>query len=689
MYFSAREKKILEILLEYQRGVTQDELEAILKVSRRTIYREISSLEKTLHPLNLQVVSERGNGYSLLGTQADLAQLKTTLKKDKQDGFESNFERQRAITAKLLIETTRETIDSLAFEFQVSPATMVKDLKSLEQSLATYSLCLNRIQGDGLAIVGNESERRNLLRSLIYNGVNEYDFFHHLRRLEATELRHKTTNYFLKLVSNEALYVANKVIEESQLFREVTDNQLVQIILILAISIDRMNLGFEIEEVYPIDNLMFYQHAEQILQVVGKQIGKQVNQAEMSFFARQLSGVNYKVPQNIFLESYDVVLSYKVRELIAEVSHQSHNDFRKDESLFYDLLAHMSAALKRNYADLDKAANPLLKKVISEYPVLYQSITSNLHRFFADIAFNEEELGYILIHFASSLERNPQKNGANVLVLCSSGIGTSKILESRLEKYVPEIKQIQVARISQMDFIHFAQFDLILSTIFLPGFEFPYKMISPLLLEDELAEIRLVLLKQATTSKQVVISAKEKTMKEMTGSDQTFEHIYETMRIANNILKQFDLYQLQTEQTLLATIQTMIARLQGVILTDIEEVAQNVYERYQIAPIGIPKTNFALFHCTSAKVNLPYFGIFELSDMVEIAAMDGSQIQLSRILLLLAPEPLDEPLSMLLGKISSSVIDSDLNIEIYKSGSKELIYHLLSSLFVDEIREVN
>lgn len=684
MYFSAREKKILELLLEYHQGITQEELEALLKVSRRTVYREISSLEKTLHPLDIQLVKERGKGYLLLGDEQSLVRLRTELSNEKTDDFGSTLERQRAITAKLLVEAERETIQSLAFEFRVSPATMMTDLKNVEQSLNNYRLMLDRVQGDGLAIVGDESERRNLLRSLIYSGVNEYDFFHHLRRLEETNLHHKSSNYFLKLVSNEALYVANQGISESQLFQDVTDNQLVQILLILAISIDRMNLHHPIEEEFPIEDEEFYQHAQKILQVVGKMIGQLVATFEVSFLARQLSGVNYKIPQNIFLESYDVTLSYQVRELIAAVSQQSTNDFRKDDTLFYDLSAHMSAALKRNYASFDKEANPLLKKVIEKYPALYQTITKQLRVYFPQALFNEEELGYILIHFASSLERSPQQRGANVLVLCSSGIGTSKILESRLTKYVPEIETTQVARISQMDYINFAQYDLILSTIFLPGFEFPYKMISPLLLEDELAEIRLVLMKQSHRLPEEQVKSVP-----VENSVLTFERIYERMRVANNLLKQFDMYALTTEPDLFATIQKMMGRLQGVIVQDAMEVAKKVYRRYQIAPIGIPNTNFALFHCSSEKVNLPYFGIFELSDSVPIAAMDGSTIQLSRILLLLAPEPLNHELELLLGKISSSVIDSDLNIEIYKKGDKDLIYHLLSSLFVDEIREVN
>ncbi|MFD2728471.1 BglG family transcription antiterminator [Enterococcus camelliae] len=685
MYFSAREKKILELLLEYHQGIDQEELEGLLNVSRRTVYREISSLEKTLHPLDIQLLKERGKGYFLLGDEEALTRLREELLNKRTDDFGSTLERQHAITAKLLVEANRETIQSLAFEFRVSPATMMTDLKNVEQSLNNYRLSLDRVQGDGLAIIGDESERRNLLRSLIYNGVNEYDFFHHLRRIDETNLQHKAGNYFLKLVSNEALYVANQVISESQLFQDVTDNQLVQILLILAISIDRMNLHHPIEEEYPIEDIEFYQHAQKILQAVGKMIGQSIVNYEASFLARQLSGVNYKIPQNIFLESYDVTLSYQVRELIAAVSQETINDFRKDDMLFYDLSAHMAAALKRNYASFDKEANPLLKKVIEEYPALYQAITKQLYRIFTSTHFNEEELGYILIHFASSLERSPQQRGASVLVLCSSGIGTSKILESRLTKYVPEIESTQVARISQMDYINFAQFDLILSTIFLPGFEFPYKMISPLLLEDELAEIRSVLMKQ--THRAVPNHLNEATQVE--NSAMTFERIYERMRVANNLLKQFDMYSLVTEESLFATIEKMIERLQGVIVQDAGEVAQKVFARYQIAPIGIPNTNFALFHCSSDKVNLPYFGIFELSKAVPIAAMDGSKIELSRMLLLLAPEPLDHELEVLLGKISSSVIDSDLNIEIYKKGDKELIYHLLSSLFVDEIREVN
>ena len=41
----------------------------------------------------------------------------------------------------------------------------------------------------------------------------------------------------------------------------------------------------------------------------------------------------------------------------------------------------------------------------------------------------------------------------------------------------------------------------------------------------------------------------------------------------------------------------------------------------------------------------------------------------------------------LLGQISSSIIESDLNTQTYMHGTKEEVYQLMSSLFVKEIQQ--
>ena len=55
MYFSIREKKILSLLLDYPNGITPEELQDILQVSKRTVYREISSIEKTIKASDIKL----------------------------------------------------------------------------------------------------------------------------------------------------------------------------------------------------------------------------------------------------------------------------------------------------------------------------------------------------------------------------------------------------------------------------------------------------------------------------------------------------------------------------------------------------------------------------------------------------------------------------------------------------------
>lgn len=59
---------------------------------------------------------------------------------------------------------------------------------------------------------------------------------------------------------------------------------------------------------------------------------------------------------------------------------------------------------------------------------------------------------------------------------------------------------------------------------------------------------------------------------------------------------------------------------------------------------------------------------------------------LKRILLMLAPDDLSEEEQSLLGCISSSIIENDLNTEIYQKGQLSDIKQLLSKLFVQQLQ---
>lgn len=682
MYFSVREKKILAVLLEYPNGVSVAELQDLLQVSKRTIYREIASLEKTIKPLDVQIIKPRGAGYRVVGDSQDLKKLNTSLSEHEREWFTDNVERQSAIVAALLLMDEEETIEGLTYDFGVSITTVTSDLQTIEASLASYDLTLERLKARGIKISGRENEKRQLLSNLIFNGVSEYDFFYYYDQLKSdSDLT--TDNYFLNLLSKESLLLAKNIFDDGtkQLFEKVTDNQMERILIILALSIDRIKSDHLVEGDFhhrPKPESM--QLASQMMLKVATFLGRSILSQEVRFLAYQLEGVNYKKPQNIFIDNFDVELSYKIKELIRLVSEDTQQGFYKDEQLFKDLLAHMTAALKRSLTVIQGSNNPLLQKIKDKYVQLTQACVKELAVMFPDHRFTSDELGYVVIHFATSLERYPTGKSISALVLCSSGIGTAKILESRLNKYVPEIETVQAAKISEMNHINFQDYDMILSTVFLPGFELPYKMISPLLLEDEIAEIRFYAKDiQPEQVAEISVIPQE--------SSEAFAEIYETMRVANGLLQAFNVQKISAEETIELTISAIIHDLAGTIVSDPDYVTKKIIERYLVAPIGIPQTNFALFHTSNEAIKKTFFTIYDLDKSFLIQGMDKKSIELTRVLMLLAPDPLPETQKGLLGKISSSIIESDLNTEIYKYGNKEIIYQLLSSLFVKEIRE--
>lgn len=684
MYFSVREKKILALLLAYPAGVQLDQLQHELNVSKRTIYREISSIEKTIKPLDVQIIKPRGEGYRIVGESINLDKLRDQLEENKEELFTDNVQRQSAIVTNLLMLDEEETIEGLSIDFQVSPSTIVSDLQAIEQSLEDYRLQLLRLKGRGIKIAGREKEKRQILGNLIFNGVNEYEFFQYIDQLNPETIEVENDNFFLKQLTPQGLYLARDILYHIPQYslKEVTDNQLQRILILLALSIDRIRQGKFVEEEQdssPKPESM--QIASQIMIKVATYCGYPIPAQEVRFFAYQLEGINYKKPQNIFIDHFDVELSYQIKELIRLVSEDSGLEFRKDEQLFNDLLTHMSAALKRSMTVLPNMVNPLLQKIQEKYSTLTQAVTNQLAVIFPDHQFTHDELGYVVIHFATSLERNPSSKGLFVLVLCSSGIGTARILESRIKKYMPEIQQIQVAKISEMNRLNFKQYDLILATVFLPEFTLPYKVISPLLLDEEIQELRTYIHDLRPETERMVI---EETISEP-GED--FNNLYETMRTANHLLNQFEVRPFAAEETIELTLEKMIGELEGSVVTNAEYVTQKVIDRYIVAPIGVPNTNFALFHSANKHVMEPYFAIYDLDKAFSILGMDKKSIKLTRVLLLLAPDPLMEAQKGLLGKISSSIIESDLNTEIYKFGNHELVYQLLSSLFIKEIKE--
>jgi mannitol operon transcriptional antiterminator len=66
--------------------------------------------------------------------------------------------------------------------------------------------------------------------------------------------------------------------------------------------------------------------------------------------------------------------------------------------------------------------------------------------------------------------------------------------------------------------------------------------------------------------------------------------------------------------------------------------------------------------------------------------MDQETMNVTRILVMLSPLETSKIETKLLSKISGAIIMNDLYTEIFNSGNEPIVYQLLSSLLIDEMK---
>ncbi|WP_338152592.1 BglG family transcription antiterminator [Loigolactobacillus backii] len=695
MYFSNREAEIILLLLRNAQGMTREDLMKRLHVSKRTVYRELSSLETTLAHLQIQLVKKQ-NYYQMVGKPAAMTQLRQQLSTEDNIGYFDVRRRQSAITCRLLLTNDIVKMKTFADDFGVSSATIAQDLTTIEPIFTDYRLQIVRKKAQGIQVTGKESNRRRVLSGVLNSEINEYEFFEYLEKNNrATQKNEYSSMYFIKLLDSELLAISFQAITKYQKsdFQHLSDSQLQQLTIVLTVSAMRIAEEQTLDELKHVDkNELFKdQHlAINLFNQFPESIRDHVNMLELEFLALQIQGMSFAIPKNIMLENYDLALSYQVRELIADVTTRFAWDFRQDDTLFKDLMAHLSAALKRSHSQIPELNNPVLTKIKTEYSNLYKDVSAALVKVFPETHFVDSEIAYIVIHFASSYEKRVKKAEVSALVLCANGIGTAKILETRSRKNVPEIKHFKVSRVSELNNLDLSQYDLVLSTIFLPGFPMKYKMISPLLLQSEIKEIKDDIVTQYGTPKTVAKKQVTTDSKVLAKKTQDFKEVYQAMRTANDILERVTVQKINNaNQDLLATLTQITTSLDGLMLSDPHRVAELLIKRMRKAPVGIPGTAMALIHTTDSTIKKPFFSIYDLSDALDVEGMDNKPIALTRVLLMLGPANMNFAENSLMGKISGSIIESDLNLEIYKTGTQSIVYQLISSLFLDEIKVIN
>jgi|GEM_PF-693046 len=693
MYLSKREKLLLTLLMNQPSGVTVSFLIEKLDVSRRTVYRELSNAEETLDNFGLKLVKD-AKGYIIVGDKENLDKLRNSISEKKLLDDFSKKQRQRILIIKLLLAEDELKIDGLAIDLGVSASTIQSDLQSIEQMFQEYKIEVERRKSFGIIAHADEISLRLIISGLISIEFNEFNFFRLFDEANniIEERYHSLSNVFLEVIDQKALEISFKSIRQYEKFRfdEVTDTQLQNLIILLALTAMRIKDGHTIK--YQ-DNKIKQKReknkvlAEYLLDELTLQYSNFiVTEEEINFLTSQIEGLNVPLKHE-FSESYDINLIYKTRELIRSVSDEMNRDLREDKALYNDLLAHINASLSRDQSPIYKKSNPLLDKIYYEFTELSHVVEKHLKRLFLDIDFHANDVLYIVIHFASAFERTAEINDLSILIVCSSGVGTAKILESRLVKNIPEINAVDISTVSNLYKHNFEEYDLILSTIFLNGFEQEYKVVTPLIMDDEMENIKTIIAQKVShkQSHRKVVSRNTNTIQSLDQFDE-FNNFYRRTSIINAILHSFNVKTIKNKPSIRDMLEYICSNLEEEVILEQEPVVQKLERRLNQAPIGIPDTQMALFHCIDSGIKQPFFSIYDLEEPINIQDMSHSNMKLTRVLLMLGPEPIDEMAQEILGTISGSIVENQFNLQLFNEGSREVLEQFISQLFLSILK---
>lgn len=665
-------------MIQKDEGVAIDELMRVLEVSKRTVYREISMLEETVERLNLTLEKE-GKLYQLTGDAKDYETLLDQLKKPLAIEWVDVEKRQVALLATIALQTQHPATQAeLAAKFDVSLTTIQDDLNRLSGVLSKYNIDINRSENHTLYLSGSEVYIRLYLSQMLSNEINEFDFFQVLAHNEE-DLIETESQYLLTFVNSTILRMVYESFENKQpeILSKISDDNLMNFILMLTVSLMRLEAEEDIGQMYSIDHDQLFPYMQQILSIVKTFQPKYkllLNTTELSFFAMQLRGMNVRKEHSIFQKKYDMELGFNIKYLIKLVSTEFQFNFNRDTVLYDDLINHIGAALKRLELNLPEIENSVLTKMRKQYSKLYSIVEEKLIEVFSPTIFSEQEIGYIVTHFASSFEKHGFRRDLKVLVVCTSGIGTSKILKTRLERSITGIEAIEVVRAIDLKEVDVDQHDVIFSTITLPGFDHEYTLINPILDDQEIEGIQQRLSKQSKNEKVMVEPSKP------VNKQVSFHNIKQLVNLAEAVIEEFEVISINQEFV------SMHAYIDFAFDKN-KKIKRKLHQRLKNSPLAIPNAGILLLHTTDNMFDRPVLKLHHLEQPVPTIGMDRRPTTVDRIMIMLGPENMDELTIEFLGSISSSIIEHEEYTTIYQKGTTEELKALFERIGVEILQK--
>ncbi|WP_339186028.1 BglG family transcription antiterminator [Paenibacillus sp. FSL R5-0490] len=685
MSITKRQREIVEFLLEHPYEVTAGEIAVEVKVSTRTVHRELQMIEQWLEPLGMKLEKKSGTGIRIDASSDDLAVLRQQLEGKEYVEFTPE-ERKLFMLCILLDEPEPVKLLALASDLKVTVSTVTTDLDDLESRIRQAGLKLVRRRGYGVKINGSETIHRTAIAALALEFLDESDLFGRQPEQGGSIVNQK----LLDMIGHgDVLTVENALWQpDIEWLENIPERQYMKLLIQLSVAVVRIRKGFGIGRIPPLENkgdevaeqdemkVPPYM-ASRLCGVLSTQLGLTFSQDEQAYFHRLLVETEQRIHSSRLLPIDDLILLDRVHSLIDQMQARTHYAFHEDRLLREGLLGHMQPVMERIEGQ-QMIRNPLLQQIRKDYDSLFEEVKQSVHQAWPGTEVPDEEIGFLVMHFGASIERlRALKREIRAIIVCTSGIGSSRMLSSRLSKEIPEIRIMDSVSWYEAARIPTDQYDLVLSTVDLPMDEHQYYKVSPLLTAEESERLRHFI--RTTTLQRQHNKPREaevQTTSRYSDPDGMEAILVEIVRI----IGKFQVYPLDNQDIgFYKTVYAMCNVLHGSgVLKEPEEVAKRLEAREAVGSQKIPGTRLALFHTRSEGIYRPSISLFQLTEPLLRTPDDPAGV--THVLLMLGPRELSKESLEVLSEISALLLQEEMITLLEKGIRDELIHYLSQEL---------
>lgn len=469
---STKAYELLVLLSNTKEYQSIESLSYQLKIKPRTL-REIIRIYKDEIEKNGNCTLTIKNNYGYLLEIHNAQVFQTYLQEEKQKlhlahfkNPETSSERADYIIRRLLLEKEPIKSDDLCDLLIISKSTLAQDLKLVRSILQKYSLTLE-VQGkQGLFINGDHTSIRSCFADYFFHDISALSLLSIDTSLK--DLIHKIIVFTLKH-------------HHYQMSDIGIENLTVHILISLYMS--RL-YSHEVQKMENFDTQKYaleMKIATEMRDSIEKSTNMHIPDSDLSFICIHMIG--FQVFDNVDENVVPSNVINTVRIILSEIRKIYSVDFFYDIDLFTVLCTHIAPMIQRIQNHV-RMRNPLLPQIHEEDPIGFDMavLASNIIQETYHASMDENEIGYLALHFQLALKRKNTPIKKNILVVCASGIGTSRLLKFNLEKQFPNqfstIDTTSLLHISSMDL---QKYDLLISTIPLENINKPVIVVKGLL----------------------------------------------------------------------------------------------------------------------------------------------------------------------------------------------------------------